>query len=106
MLVVLGKSDFDHGIVFVGAEDDADCLRLVLCAFELVEVVGVHLHLTQILVGQLAELQVNENEAGEKTIVEDEINVEMVTLQRQALLTSDETESLCPSLKGSPPDDR
>jgi hypothetical protein len=76
------------------ASFDADGLRLVFRAVKAVESVHVHLHLAEILVRQLAELEVDEHEAAEQTIVKDEVDVEVVAVDGDSLLPRDKTEPL------------
>ena len=59
-----------------------------------VEVVHVHLHLAQVLVGQLAELEVDEDEAAQQPIVENQVDVEVIALEGEPSLSCDEAEAL------------
>jgi len=93
LLVVLGQGDLRHGVVLLGAEDDADGLRPVLRALEPIEEVHVHLHLAEVLVRERAELEIDEHEAAEQAVVEDEVDVEVIALERHALLPRDEAEA-------------
>lgn len=43
---------------------------------------------------ELAELEINEHEAAEQAVVEDEVDVEVIALERHALLPRDEAEAL------------
>ena len=60
---------------------------------EAIEEVHVHLHLAEVLVRELAELEVDEDEAAEQPVVEDEVDVEVVALERHPLLPGDEAET-------------
>jgi len=53
----------------------------------------VAVHLANVLVGELADLEVDEDEAFEQVVVEDEIDVELIGLIEQALLPGDEAEA-------------
>src|SRR5207248_6305699 len=77
-----------------GAEHDADRSRLVLGALEAVEVVHVHLHLPEVLVNELSELQVHEHERSKQSVVEHEVDVKVIAVERDALLARDEAEAL------------
>ena len=57
-------------------------------------VVHVHLHLAQVLVGQVADLEVDEHEAAGEAVVEDEVDEEVLALQRDPLLPGHEGEPL------------
>ena len=66
---VLGKRDADHRFVFLLAEDDADGGRFFRQLLLVVEVVHVHLHLAQVLMSELADLQIDEHVAAQQTMV-------------------------------------
>src|SRR5207244_3654560 len=94
--------------VLLRAENDPDRLRLVLRALESIEEIHVHLHLTEVLMRELPQLQVDEDEAAEQPIVEDEVDVEVIALEREPLLSRDEAEAF-PHLEEEflePADDR
>jgi len=55
---VLGEGDFDQRLVLLLAEQDADGGILLGGLHEAVEVVDVHLHLTEVLMGDPADLQI------------------------------------------------
>ena len=58
-----------------------------------VEVVYIHLHLAQILGGQLVALEVDEHIAAQQSVVEDEIHIEMIVVESKALLARLEEEA-------------
>ena len=60
---------------------------------EAVEVVHVHLHLSEVLVGDLADLQIDQHVAAQQAIVEDQIDEEMFFLEGEALLPGLEEEA-------------
>ena len=66
----------------------------MLLALVPVEEVHVHLHLPQVLVGELAELEVNEHEAAQQPVVKHEVDVEVVAVEGDALLPGHEAEAL------------
>jgi hypothetical protein len=94
LLVVLRQGDLRHRVVPLGAEHDADRLRLVLRALEAVEEVHVHLHLAEVLVRELAQLEIDEDETAEQAVVEDEVDIEVIALESHALLPCNEAEAL------------
>ena len=59
-----------------------------------VEVVHVHLHLPQILMAELVELEVDEHIAAQQAVVEDEIDEEVVLVEGEALLAGLEEKAL------------
>ncbi len=93
LLIVFGKCDLDHRVVLVRAEHDAYGWRLVLLPLVSVEVIDVHLHLTEILMRQLRELEIDQHEASEQAVVEDQVHVEVIATKGDALLPSHETEA-------------
>ena len=52
-----------------------------------VKVVDVHLHLAQVLVGELADLEVDQHIAAQQAVVENQIDEKMVVVKGKALLT-------------------
>jgi hypothetical protein len=88
------QGKFDDGIFLPLAEEDADGGVLVGSLHEAVEVVHIHLHLPQILMVELVELQVDNHIAAQQTVVEDEIDEKMVLVEGEALLAGLEEKSL------------
>src|SRR5690606_25691617 len=83
LLVVLGERDLHHRVVLARAQHDSDGGVLVLYALESVEVVHVHLHLTEVLMRELAELEIDEDEAPQESVVEDEVDEEVIAVDRE-----------------------
>jgi hypothetical protein len=54
----------------------------------------LHLHLAEVAVCQIAELQVDQDETAQQTIVEHEVDVEVVAVEGEALLSREEAEPL------------
>ncbi len=81
------------GFIFLGAEDEADG-GVVAFDFEEVSVeADIAVHLADVLVGELADFEVDEDEAFQEVIVEDEVHEEFIILEDDALLAGDEGES-------------
>jgi Cu/Zn superoxide dismutase len=83
------------------AEHDADGGILLAGFHEAVEVVDVHLHLPEVLMGDLADLQIDQDIAAQQAVVEDQIHEEMVFVEGESLLARLETGSPCPFPAGS-----
>lgn len=83
----------DHGFVAVGAEDHADGRVIVRHAQFAVVVVDVELHLDEILLRQLADLEINQDVALQSGVVEGQVDVEVVAVECQPLLPRHESES-------------
>ena len=83
----------DDGVVFVGAKDEAEGGVVAGRAAVFVVVVHIQLKLAEVFVRQFADIEVNEHVAFENGVVEDEINVEMVAVESEALLAGDEGEA-------------
>ena len=93
-LLVFGEGVFDHGVVLVGGEDEAKGGVVVGGAALAVVVVDVELELAEILVGELADFEVDEDVALEDGVVEDEVDVEVVAFEGEALLAGEEGEAV------------
>ena len=76
------------------AQDDADRGPLVRRLHVAIEVVHVHLHLAQILVAQLADLQVDQHVAAKQTVVEHQIDEEVLLVEGEPLLSCLEEKAL------------
>ena len=59
-----------------------------------VEEVHVHLHLAEVLVRELAELEIHQHEAAEQAVIEDKVDIEVIAVQRDPLLPRDKAEAL------------
>ena len=93
-----------YGLIFLGAEDEADG-GVVAFDFEEVFVeADIAVHLADVLMGELADFQINEDEAFQEVVVEDEVHIEFVILEDDALLPGDEGEaaSRFPQCEGHP----
>ena len=88
------QGEFDEGVVFAVAEDDADGGEFVGQFHVAVEVVHIHLHLAEVLMGELVALEVDEDVAAEQAVVEDEVDEEVVIVEGEALLAGLEEEAL------------
>jgi hypothetical protein len=90
---VWGEGEFDESVFFAFAEDDADG-GVFVGGFDVsVEVVDVHLHLAEVLVGEFVDFEVDEDVAAEESVVEDEIDVEVVFFEAEAFLAGLEEEA-------------
>ncbi len=58
---ILRQCDFYKGGVFLLAKDDTNRRVFMIKLDEAIEVVDIHLHLTEVLMGQLADFQVNKD---------------------------------------------
>ena len=83
----------DDGVVFVGTEDDAEGGVVVWGALEVVEEADLHVHLADVSVGELLGFEINEDEALQQVVVEDQIDVEVAGFRADAELASDEGEA-------------
>jgi hypothetical protein len=80
-------------LVLLGAEDEADGRTVAFRASLAIEETDIAVHLTDVLVGKLAELEVDQQVALEDDVVEDEVDIEMLVLEREALLPRNEGEA-------------
>jgi len=83
---ILGQGDFDQSIVLLLAEDNPHGRGFLVQFHIAVEVVDVHLHLAEVAVTKLADFEVDQHIAAEQTVVEDQIDEEMLLVEGEALL--------------------
>lgn len=86
LLVVIGQRHQHHGAVLALAQQYVDGRVLVSHLHVAVVVERVHLLLADVLVGELAQLQVEEDEAAQQPVVGDEVDLEVTLLIGEALL--------------------
>ena len=55
---------------------------------EAVVEIDVHLHLARVLVGQAADLQIDEHEAAQQSLVEHQVDLEVLILEGEPSLAS------------------
>ena len=85
---VFGKRVFYDSITLVSTKDNTDG-RIIAFVHKLPGiVVYIHLHLSNILMGQLSHFEVNQHKAFQNVVVEHQINVEVLTVQCEPLLPS------------------
>ena len=81
------------GFIFFGAEDEADGGVVALDFEEVFVEADIAVHLADVLVGELADFQIDEDEAFQEVVIEDEIDEEFVILEDDPLLPGDEGEA-------------
>ena len=81
------------GFIFLGAENEADGGVVALDFEEVFVEADIAVHLADVLVGELADFEVDEDEAFQEVVVEDEVHEEFIILEDDALLAGDEGES-------------
>ena len=70
---VLRQSEFHQGIVLLLAEQDTNGWLLEVLLYVTVEIVDIHLHLSKVLMGELVNLQVDEDITLQQAVVEHQI---------------------------------
>ena len=93
LLVFVEHRVAGDGLVFFGTEDEADG---GVVPGDLVEVfieADVAVHLADVLVGELADLVIDEDEAFQEVVVEDEIDKELVAFEAEEFLAGNEAEA-------------
>ena len=84
--LLFAKRVLHNGVVFVSTQDQAK-RRLIPCGQSVfVVVVDVQLKLPKIRMRQLANLQVDQNKSLQDRVIEDEVDVEMISVERDAFL--------------------
>src|SRR3954468_13003278 len=91
--VALGQGVPDDSLTLVRAQHDPDWWVLIGGRQLALIIVDVHLHLPQILVRQLSDLQVQKNKGPGESVIEYEINEEMLALESYPLLSPHEGEA-------------
>ena len=84
--------------VFTGAEDDAQRWRFVRLLLMLGQPAQVKLHLALVGCFEFAEFQFDGHQSFQATVVEQQVDVEIVVVDLQTFLASDKSEP-CPQLK-------
>ena len=84
---------FDLFLFFASAEDDAECGLLFRFLLMLGEPAKIELHLAFIVGLEVAEFEVDCNEAFESTMVEEEIDIEIFGVDLDADLTAKKREA-------------
>ena len=82
----LGQGDFNQCLVFLLAQHNADGSGFGVGFDVAIKVVDVHLHLAQILVRELANLEVDQHLATQQAVVKHQIHKEMVVGKGETLL--------------------
>jgi len=82
-----------YGLVLPRTEDQADGGVVAVRRALVVEEPNVTVHLSDVLMTELADLEVDEKEALQDGVVEDQVHVEVLVLEYQTLLARDERKS-------------
>jgi len=88
------EREFNQGIVFTVAEEDADGGGLVGQLHMPIEIIDIHLHLAEVLVREFVALEVDEDIAAEEAVVENEVDSEVVVVEGEAFLAGFEEKAL------------
>jgi len=83
---VFGKGNLDHGGVLLLAEHYADGVVLRLGSDVAVKVVDVHLHLAEVLMRDLANLEVDEHVGSQQPVIEHKIDEVVLFVEGEPLL--------------------
>ena len=93
MAVVLGERILDDGVALVRTEDDADGRVVALVHLLAGLVVDVHLHLSDVLMGEIARFEVDKDEAFQNIVIEHEVDMKVPPVEVDVLLPCDEGEA-------------
>ena len=93
LAVVLGEGVFDDGVALVRTEDDADGRVVAFVHLLAGVVVDVHLHLPDVLMGEIARFEVDEDEAFQNIVIEHEVDMEVPSVEVDVLLPCDKGET-------------
>ena len=81
LVVVLRQGHFHDSVVFVFTKNNANRLVLVRQFDPTVVIIDIHLHLSDVLMLYLANLQVKQYETAQQTVIEDKVAAEMSLLE-------------------------
>ena len=84
---------FHDRIILVRTQDQAQRWVVAVGASLFVKIVDVKLKLSQVLVRQLANLEIDQHKALENGVVKNQVDIEMIAINRDPLLASDERET-------------
>lgn len=87
--VMFGKRKSDDRIVFIGAQQNSDGRILEILFFNAVEIIDIHLKLSEMLMRQLFDLYLEQYETLQKPIVKHQINVKIVAVEMYSFLPCD-----------------
>ena len=91
--VVFRQGHFDNGIVLILAENDANRRIFFRQLHFAVVVVNIHLHLSDVLMLQLSDFQIEQHKAAEQAVIEHQIDHEMLFVKGKTNLPPDECEA-------------
>src|SRR3972149_4352929 len=83
---IFGQGQFDQCVAFLFAKNNADSRLFCSLLHVTVKVIDVHLHLPKVLMSYLANLQINQDITAQQTIIENEINEEVILIEGEAFL--------------------
>src|SRR3954468_24264035 len=92
-LLMRAQRVFHYRIVFISAKNQAERRIISRRPPFLVIIIDVELKLADIFVRQLADVQVDQDVAFQNGMVEDQVDIKMVSIQRDALLTRHDRET-------------
>ena len=76
----------NHGLVFIGAEDEPERGLVARGAAFPVVVVDVELELSEVSVGEFPDFEVEKNIALQHRMVENEVDIEVISVERDTFL--------------------
>lgn len=85
---MLRQRNLYHHIIFLSTKQNADSRILKILLFVAVVIIYIHLQLSNILVGELLGLYLDNYKALQKPVVEKKVNKKLVALNMQAFLPS------------------
>lgn len=81
------------GFIFLGAENEADGGVVAFDFEEILVEADIAVHLPDILMGELADFEVDQDKAFQEVVVKDEVHIEFIILEDDTLLACDEGEA-------------
>ncbi len=78
---ILRQGKVDEGIVLCPAKNHSNGRVLIVKFHFAIVIIDVHLHLAEVLVREFSDLEVDQDIAPEDAVVEDEVHIEMVSIE-------------------------
>ena len=94
LFLLFSQCVLDNRVVLSRAENQAERRVVSVCPALAIEVIDVELELAKVLMSKFANFQVNQHVALQHYVIEHQVHVEMIAIERETLLTCDKGEPL------------
>ena len=87
MIAVVHYRVFDNRVVPLGAKHDTDSWIIGFCAYILLEIASIEIHLSDVLISQFPDFQINQHKAFEDEVIEYKIDIVVFVVGLETVLT-------------------